>query len=136
MTRQRRDPQDTDTFVNICDACNEAYLKKFLLTPYLKHCSKLLTACSTREDEYRRWGQLFTRVFTEVEDKKDVIYQKSSYTNQRVELYDQEKSELNDKLRDVDYKVKELITQEKLLSEQIEFLELMNRDKEKVLEKK
>lgn len=136
LTRQRKDPQDPETFINICEACNDAYLKKFMLTPYLKHCTKLLAASKTREEEYTRWGQLFTRIFTEVEDKKDVIHQKSSYTNQRVEIYDQDKSDINEKLREINYKVKELIAHEKLLTEQIEFLELMNRDKEKILEKK
>lgn len=136
LTRQRKDPQNPDNFVNICEACNDAYLKKFLLTPYLKHCTKLLTASKGREEEYHKWGSLFTRIFTEVEDKKDVVYQKSNYTNQRVELYDQEKSDLNDQLRDINYRVKELIAHEKLLTEQIDFIELMNRDKEKILEKK
>lgn len=136
LTRQRKDPCDPETFVPICEACNDAYLRKFLLTPYLRHCTKLLTASKGREEEYQRWGQLFTRLFTEVEDKKDVIHQKSSYTNQRVDLYDQDKADLNDNLREINYKVKELIAHEKLLTEQIDFLELMNRDKEKILEKK
>ena len=59
--------------MNICETCNEDYIMKKMIYPYHKNCAKLLALADTRDEEYGRWGKMFSKVHVEVKDKTDVV---------------------------------------------------------------
>lgn len=114
-----------------------------MIFPYHKNCEKLLSLAAAREEEYSKWGKIFNKVYVDVKDKTDVvsnewnqISQKSQFTTKRIELYDQEKSDLNHQLTEISFAVKELTAKDRVLEEYISQNEKSIAEGEKKFEQK
>ncbi len=119
LTRERKDPDNPAVYHPICEKCNEEYILRQILTPFTRNCEKLRTLATNKEQEYYKLGEGFNRVYGDIQHKNLVILQKTEYTEQKIELYDRTKSEINVKLYDVNMRIKELMARERVIDEQI-----------------
>lgn len=66
LERKRKDPQNPDNFVKICDRCNNAYLERQLLLPFWKNYQKIKVVVDDREKKHEILTSKFNRLEAEL----------------------------------------------------------------------
>lgn len=66
LERRRKDPQNPDNFVKICDRCNKNYLERQLLLPFWKNCQKIRVVVEDREKNYDKYLTKVNKLDTEI----------------------------------------------------------------------
>lgn len=66
LERKRKDPQNGDSFVKICDKCNKAYLERQLLLPFWKHYQKIKVVVDDREKKHEMLNGKVNRLEAEI----------------------------------------------------------------------
>ena len=52
LVRERKDPQNPEEFVKICEACNDHYLERQTHAPYWKYCQKFKVLSTDKEKKF------------------------------------------------------------------------------------
>lgn len=74
LERKRKDPKNPDTFVKICNKCNDAYLERQLLMPFWKTYQKIKVVVDDREKNYELLNGKVNRLEAEILNiKRSVI---------------------------------------------------------------
>lgn len=72
LSRKRKDPQDHKKYQRICDRCNQAYLDRQLLTPFVSQSTKLRRIVDQREGDYTVLSNVLEEVNRQVSSQRQV----------------------------------------------------------------
>lgn len=84
LERKRKDPQNSESFVKICDKCNKNYLERQLLMPFWKNCQKIKIVVDDRERNYDKLSEKLNKIETEIVNIKRLVRVTDIERNKRV----------------------------------------------------
>lgn len=131
ITRKRRDPKDPSKFHPLCDICNQAYLDRKEVVPYLSNVQKLQKAVNTRKSDC----DALTFVADELENKISMNESQTAASEEGSKLSKLEsmKTHLSGDLNRVTRDVQTLIAKERELNEDVLRMDRVFEDKWKLL---
>lgn len=119
LVRERKDPENQLNFLPICEECNEGYILKQVITPFYRNCEKLRSLAASRQTQYHSLGAVFNQVYGDVQTKNHLINERTLTTEQRIEIFDKNKLEINQKINEVSFKIKEYLAKDAVMDEEI-----------------
>ncbi len=72
--RKRKDPQDSRKFCRICDICNQAYLDRQMLAPFVSQSNKLRKIVDQREGDYTVLSGIYDEVSKQINHKSNKVF--------------------------------------------------------------
>lgn len=130
LGHKRKNPADPKSFHPICDVCNQAYLEKAILGPYLANTAKLQKAINTRKYDCD------ALMFVAEEVDNTVSKSRNSSINEddtKVLRLEQQKMSLTAEVHDLTKDIQAMSKEERSLNEEIRKLEKAIDEKSKRL---
>jgi len=133
LTRTRRDPQDGKKFHLICDKCNECYIEKQLLGPYIKSVRKVKDIVSHRQADISGLEFVLQEVSGQVSSSQVKDYDKMTQEEQKEFDLSQEIAKLRANIKALDKTVDQLRDEEDMVNQNLMREEQYHSDKVKLM---